>query len=142
MPQPLKTYSGRVTPKLLNFRNDLALAFRSEQHAVSSVQTFILPIGILMGVFHFDVDFPVGRSPDLIAHFLCTGAVLSYALTRWIRGVALTLCIQVDGATGRAGCVPASEPEACPSVFLVLRHLSCDALAVLGEESNKARIAR
>jgi hypothetical protein len=64
------------------------------QYAFSSMQTFILPIGILMGVFHLNMNFQLGRSPDLLANaFLCVGAVLSYALSGWITGVALTLCV-------------------------------------------------
>jgi hypothetical protein len=39
------------------------------------MQTFILPIGILMGVFHLNMNFQLGRSPDLLANaFLCIGA--------------------------------------------------------------------
>jgi hypothetical protein len=42
------------------------------QYAFTSTQIFILPIGILMGVFHLNVNFQLGRSPDLIANaFLC-----------------------------------------------------------------------
>ena len=62
-------------------------------YASSSMQTFILPIGILMGVFHLNMNFQLGRSPDLLANaFLCIGAVLCYALSGWITGVTLTLC--------------------------------------------------
>jgi hypothetical protein len=63
------------------------------QYAFSSMQTFILPIGILIGVFHLNVNIHLGRSSDLLANaLLCIGAILSFALSGWITGVALTLC--------------------------------------------------
>lgn len=61
--------------------------------AFSSFQTFILPVGIILGIFHLNMNFQVARSTDLIANaFLCVGAVLSYALSGWITGAAVTLC--------------------------------------------------
>jgi len=58
-----------------------------------SDQKFILPVGILLGVFHLNMNFALPRSPDLLANaFLCIGAVLSYALSGWITGIAVTLC--------------------------------------------------
>jgi len=57
------------------------------------MQTFILPIGILIGIFHLNVNIHLGRSSDLLANaLLCIGAILSFALSGWITGVALTLC--------------------------------------------------
>ena len=45
-----------------------------------------------MGVFHLNMNFQLGRSTDLLANsFLCIGAVLSYALSGWITGVAIAL---------------------------------------------------
>jgi hypothetical protein len=63
-------------------------------YAVSSVTTFILPFGILLGPFYLSINIPLGRSPDLLGNaFSCIGAVLSYTLSGWITGVALTLCL-------------------------------------------------
>ena len=62
------------------------------QYALSNAQTFILPVGIMMGVFHLNMNFQLARSTDLLANgFLCIGAVLSYALSGWITGVAISL---------------------------------------------------
>lgn len=37
------------------------------QYAFSSLQTFVLPIGLLIGVFHLNMNIHLGRSPDLLA---------------------------------------------------------------------------
>jgi hypothetical protein len=59
----------------------------------AAFKPFILPIGIVMGIFHLTFNLQFGRSPDLIANaFLCVGAILSHALTGWITGIAFTLC--------------------------------------------------
>jgi hypothetical protein len=64
--------------------------------AFSSLQTFTLPIGLLMGFFHLNLNLQLARSPDLIANaFLCLAVILSYALSGWITGVALTLCFNL-----------------------------------------------
>jgi hypothetical protein len=61
--------------------------------AFSSLQTFILPVGIIIGIFRLNMNFQLARSTDLIANaFLCIGAVLSYAFSGWITGVTVTLC--------------------------------------------------
>jgi len=45
------------------------------QYALTSVQSFILPVGILMGVFHLNMNFQLGRSPYPLSNaFLCIGA--------------------------------------------------------------------
>jgi len=62
------------------------------QYALGNAQTFILPVGILIGVFHLNMNFQFGHSTDLLANgFLCIGAVLTYALSGWITGVAISL---------------------------------------------------
>jgi hypothetical protein len=62
-------------------------------YAVSSAQAFTLPIGIVMSIFHLNMNFQLARSPDLLANaFLFVAAVLSYALTGWITGIAMALC--------------------------------------------------
>jgi hypothetical protein len=87
------------------------------------MQTFILPIGILMGVFHLNMNFQFGRSPDLLANaFLCVGAVLSYALSGSITGVALTLCVNfIARKTGGidAKFVTAAEDAPVPATVPV-----------------------
>jgi hypothetical protein len=61
--------------------------------AFTSLPTYYLPVGLVMGLFHLTINFQVGRSADLLANaFLCVGSILSYALTGWITGIALTLC--------------------------------------------------
>jgi len=63
------------------------------QYALSSMQSFVLPVGILMLIFHLNINIPVRRSADLLANaFLCIGAIFSFALSGWITGAALTLC--------------------------------------------------
>jgi hypothetical protein len=92
------------------------------QYAFSSMQAFILPIGILMGVFHLNMNFQLERSPDLLANaFLCGGAVLSYALSGWITGVALTLCInfiarKTGGIDAKFVTVAEDAPESLAKV--------------------------
>jgi hypothetical protein len=62
------------------------------QYALSDAQTFILPIGILMGVFHLNINIHLSRSTDLLANsFLGIGAILTYALSGWITGIATSL---------------------------------------------------
>ena len=61
--------------------------------ALSSVHTFVLPIGIIMGVFHLNLNIPLARSPDLLANaFLCVLAVLCYGLTGCITGAFVAVC--------------------------------------------------
>jgi hypothetical protein len=90
------------------------------QYAFSSMQTFILPIGILMGVFHLNMNFQLGRSSDLLANaFLCVGAILSYALSGWITGVALTLCFNLiahkTGGIDAKFVTVAEDASVCPA---------------------------
>lgn len=76
-------------------------------YAVSSVQIFTLPIGFIMGIFHLNLNVNLPRSPDLLANvFLCAGAIVSYALTGWISGLAVTLCFNFIAQ--RTGGVEAS----------------------------------
>jgi hypothetical protein len=62
------------------------------QYAFSNMQSFILPFGLFMGVFHFNLNFHLRRSPDLLANtFLCFGSIFSHALSGWITGAAIAL---------------------------------------------------
>jgi hypothetical protein len=62
-------------------------------YTVSSVQMFTLPIGIIIGIFHMNLNINLPRSADALGNaFLCGGAVLSYALCGWISGLAVGLC--------------------------------------------------
>jgi hypothetical protein len=66
------------------------------QYAFTSARTLVLPVGILMGIFHLNLNFDLSRSSNMIANALmCTGAVLSYALTGWMTGVVFTLCFNL-----------------------------------------------
>ena len=66
------------------------------QYSFSNLQTFILPIGIFMGIFHLNLNLRLGRSPDLLANaFVCIAAILCYAFSGFITGVALTLCFNL-----------------------------------------------
>lgn len=63
------------------------------QFAASKIQAINLPVGILIGIFHLNLNFHVNRSADLLANaFLCVGAVFSYGLSGWITGIAVALC--------------------------------------------------
>lgn len=47
-------------------------------YAFSSIQVFILPIGIILGVFHLVFNLQLPRSRHLLANaFLCVAAILS-----------------------------------------------------------------
>jgi hypothetical protein len=68
--------------------------------AFTSLPTYYLPVGLVMGLFHLTINFQFGRSPDLLTGaFLCVGSILSYALTGWITGIALTLCFNFIAQT-------------------------------------------
>lgn len=71
-------------------------------YALGSFQTFTLPIGLIMGIFHENVNINLRRSPDLIANvLLCAESVFSYALSGWISGLVLVLCFNFfAGITG------------------------------------------
>ena len=61
--------------------------------AFSDTNSFALPFGILAPLFHLNVNLYLRRSTDVVYNtFLCTGAVLSYALSGWITGVVATFC--------------------------------------------------
>ena len=65
-------------------------------YAFSSGQVFILPIGIVTGIFHLNLNLQLARSPYPLSNaFLCVAAILSYALTGWITGTAVALCFNV-----------------------------------------------
>ena len=66
------------------------------QYQVTAAQTLILPIGILMGFLHLNINIQAVRSDDLLANvFLCFGAIFSYALSGWITGIAAVLCFNL-----------------------------------------------
>ena len=70
---------------IFGFVNFLLFAF-------SSPPTITLPVGIIMGIFHLNLDFHLARSADLIANaFDCIGSILSFALTGWITGITVVL---------------------------------------------------
>ncbi len=61
-------------------------------YAVGSDEKFSLPLGIALPLFHLNITFTFVRSRDLFSNaFLCLGAVLAYALTGWITGIAMAL---------------------------------------------------
>src|SRR5438270_13432238 len=61
--------------------------------ASSSLPTFLLPIGIVIGVSHLVFNIQLARSPDLLNNaFLCLLAVLCYGLTGCITGAVVALC--------------------------------------------------
>jgi hypothetical protein len=60
--------------------------------AVGSDEKFVLPVGIVLPLFHLNLSLTLARSSDLFANvFQCMGAVLGYALTGWITGIAVAL---------------------------------------------------
>lgn len=62
-------------------------------YAFSSVHVFLLPIGLVMGVFHLVFNIQLVRSPDILANvFLCLLAMLCYGLTGCITGGIVALC--------------------------------------------------
>src|SRR5262249_28390483 len=75
-------------------------------YAFSSVQTFLLPIGIVMGMFHLVFNINLARSPDLLANaLLCVLAMLCYGLTGCITGAVVALWLQFRCAEdGRHRC--------------------------------------
>lgn len=67
-------------------------------YTVGSDQKFTLPLGIILPLFLLNMSFTVGRSSDLFSNaFLGMGAVLSYALTGWITGIAVALAFNFTG---------------------------------------------
>ena len=92
-------------------------------YAVSSLQAFILPIGIILGIFHLNLNIQLARSPDLLANaFLCVGAVVCYALTGWITGIAFTLCFNF--AAQKMGGIDASFVGVAEDESVVKRQMT------------------
>jgi hypothetical protein len=61
-------------------------------YAFSSLQTFALPIGIFMGIFHLNLNFPLPRTSDLLGNvFQAFAAVVSFAVSGWITGAVFAL---------------------------------------------------
>lgn len=68
-------------------------------YEASNLQVLVLPIGFVFGVFHLTLNLPLARSEDLLANaFQCLGAVLCYALTGWITGIAFVLLFNFGAA--------------------------------------------
>lgn len=60
--------------------------------AVGNDNKFVLPLGIVLPLFHLNLNFPLARASDPIGNvFLCLGANFSYTLTGWITGIASAL---------------------------------------------------
>jgi|SRR5215470_7369520 len=87
-------------------------------YAFSSVQTFLLPIGIVMGMFHLVFNINLARSPDLLANaFLCVLAMLCYGLTGCITGAVVALCFnfvaqKMGGIDAKFVSVAGNDPGA------------------------------
>ena len=66
------------------------------QYAVGSADSLTLPFGLLLPLFHLNLNFSLPRSSDLIWNvFFCLAAVLSYTLTGWITGAVSAMCFNL-----------------------------------------------
>lgn len=89
-----------VHPGAVAFVFALAYAFAGlvsfVAYAFSSLQTLLLPIGIVLGMFHLVFNIHVARSTDLLGNaFLCLSSVLCYAATGWISGAVVAVCFNL-----------------------------------------------
>lgn len=65
-------------------------------YAVGGAGFLTLPFGVLLPLFHLNLNFNLARSSGLLYNvFLCAAAVLSYALTGWMTGVLVAVCFNV-----------------------------------------------
>jgi hypothetical protein len=65
-------------------------------YAFGSAGFLTLPFGVLLPLFHLNLNFNLARSGGVLYNvFLCAAAVLSYALTGWITGVVVAVCFNV-----------------------------------------------
>lgn len=65
-------------------------------YAISGAASLTLPFGVLLPLFHLNVNLNLARSSNVIYNiFLCVAAVLSYAVTGWITGAVVALCFNV-----------------------------------------------
>jgi|ERR1700688_4147640 len=65
-------------------------------YALGSAEFLTLPFGVLMPLFHLNLNFNLARSGGVFYNiFLCTAAVLSYALTGWITGAFAAVSFNV-----------------------------------------------
>ncbi|HEU4416876.1 MAG TPA: hypothetical protein VFT65_18950 [Candidatus Angelobacter sp.] len=65
-------------------------------YAFGSAQYFTLPLGIIGPVFHLNLNINLARSGGVLYNiYLLAAAVLSYALTGWITGMAAAACFNV-----------------------------------------------
>jgi len=61
-------------------------------YVVGHDEKFTLPLGVVLPLFHLNINFTLVRSSDLFSNaFLCLCAVSSYAVTGWITGLVSTL---------------------------------------------------
>jgi hypothetical protein len=70
--------------------------------AVSKADSLALPFGVLAPLVYLTVNLHLPRSSGVFYNiFLCVAAVLSFALSGWITGVAGALCFSaIAKATG------------------------------------------
>lgn len=65
-------------------------------YAFSGAEFLTLPFGVLAPLFHLNLTLNLTRSGGVFYNiFLCTAAVLSYALTGWITGAFAAICFNV-----------------------------------------------
>jgi hypothetical protein len=65
-------------------------------YAFNSDRVFVLPVGVVMGIFHLNLNLQLSRSTYPLSNaFLCAAAIFSYGLTGAMTGMAVTLCFNV-----------------------------------------------
>ena len=94
----MRIISVRLTPVATVFAIIYALlAFLT--YAFDSVRFFTLPIGIIFGIFHWNISINLARSTNLIQNaLLCLAAILSYAFSGWITGIVIVLFFNLTAA--------------------------------------------
>jgi hypothetical protein len=76
-------------------------------YVFSSDRVFVLPIGVVMGIFHLNLNLQLARSTYPLSNaFLCAASICSYGLTGWITGTAVTLCF--NAVAKKTGGIDAS----------------------------------
>jgi hypothetical protein len=94
----MRIISVRVAPGALVLTITYALFGLSAflLYALSSADFLTLPFGVLMPLFHLNLNFNLARSSGAFYNiFLCAAAVLSYAVTGWITGALTAVCFNV-----------------------------------------------
>ena len=66
------------------------------QYSFSDAPYLTLPLGVVAPLIHFNINFNLPRSTNLIYDLLCLAAeIVTFTVTGWITGAATALCFNL-----------------------------------------------